>query len=252
MADCCKRDSIKIGMRVRIVEKKNYQNGQMTEGVVERILTDSSEHPHGIMVQLTRGAIGRVRQIIDENNSVNAALAHDNISTGQKLIDILNNGENHKVEFKSTFRFDIKKFLATGIRDRSRDAEKSISKTVAAFMNADGGILLIGVDDNANVIGIENDLDILDRKSTDMLRLQIKNSLDSYLRNKIIYEHFSLDFLPHGDQKICIIRVTPSPEPVFVNDGGKQECYVRVDNESKPFLYDEFHKYWNRRNSKLL
>jgi uncharacterized repeat protein (TIGR03833 family) len=59
-----KRREINAGMRVRIVEKKNQKEGITTDGVVARILTKSPEHPHGIKVQLSNGAVGRVREII--------------------------------------------------------------------------------------------------------------------------------------------------------------------------------------------
>ena len=53
-------------MRVRIVEKQNQKSGKLTEGNVNRILTNSSHHPHGIKVQLKDGTIGRVKEILDD------------------------------------------------------------------------------------------------------------------------------------------------------------------------------------------
>jgi uncharacterized repeat protein (TIGR03833 family) len=61
-----KRGDIKIGMRVQIVEKQNQRTGKLTEGVVFRILTSSSTHPHGIKVMLEGGVVGRVQNIIVE------------------------------------------------------------------------------------------------------------------------------------------------------------------------------------------
>jgi uncharacterized repeat protein (TIGR03833 family) len=61
-----KRSDIKIGMRVQIVEKQNQRTGKLTEGVVFRILTSSSTHPHGIKVMLEGGVVGRVQNIIVE------------------------------------------------------------------------------------------------------------------------------------------------------------------------------------------
>ncbi len=60
----CKRRDINSGMHVRIVEKKNQKEGITTDGIVARILTNSSEHSHGIKVQLSNGAVGRVKEII--------------------------------------------------------------------------------------------------------------------------------------------------------------------------------------------
>ncbi len=58
------RSQIRPGMRVQIVEKQNQRSGQLTEGVVARILTNSPTHPHGIKVMLTNGKVGRVQAIV--------------------------------------------------------------------------------------------------------------------------------------------------------------------------------------------
>ncbi len=60
------RKNIQIGDEVEIVEKHNQRSGELTEGFVERILTKSSFHPHGIKVRLETGEVGRVKKIIDE------------------------------------------------------------------------------------------------------------------------------------------------------------------------------------------
>jgi uncharacterized repeat protein (TIGR03833 family) len=51
-------------MKVRIVEKQNQRTGQLTEGVVSKLLTKSSHHPHGIKVMLENGVVGRVKEIV--------------------------------------------------------------------------------------------------------------------------------------------------------------------------------------------
>jgi uncharacterized repeat protein (TIGR03833 family) len=65
MPDGNKRNNIRPGQRVRVVEKQNQKTGKLTEGNVERILTGSSDHPHGIKVQLKGGIVGRVKEILD-------------------------------------------------------------------------------------------------------------------------------------------------------------------------------------------
>ena len=61
------RSNIKNGLLVAVVEKHNQRSGQLTEGRVKDILTNSSTHPHGIKVRLTSGKIGRVAKILDDN-----------------------------------------------------------------------------------------------------------------------------------------------------------------------------------------
>ncbi|HPF51772.1 MAG TPA: YwbE family protein [Draconibacterium sp.] len=60
------RKNIKPGMLVEIVLKKDQQSGELTEGVVKKILTNSAVHPHGIKVMLEDGQVGRVKNILEE------------------------------------------------------------------------------------------------------------------------------------------------------------------------------------------
>lgn len=61
-----KRKDIEVGLEVEIVQKQDQRSGDLTEGVVKRILTKSPNHPHGIKVQLETGEVGRVKNILDE------------------------------------------------------------------------------------------------------------------------------------------------------------------------------------------
>lgn len=58
------RSNIKIGMTVRVVQKQDQRTGKLTEGVVMRLLTNSSNHPRGIKVMLEGGIVGRVQEIV--------------------------------------------------------------------------------------------------------------------------------------------------------------------------------------------
>ena len=59
------RSNIKEGMKVAIVLKKDQRSGELTEGLVQNILTKSASHPHGIKVRLISGEIGRVKKIFE-------------------------------------------------------------------------------------------------------------------------------------------------------------------------------------------
>ena len=60
------RESIKPGIRVAVVLKKDQKTEKLTEGIVKRLLTKSASHPHGIKVELESGEVGRVKKIISE------------------------------------------------------------------------------------------------------------------------------------------------------------------------------------------
>ena len=59
------RKNIHIGDEVEIVQKHHQRTGELTDGIVKRILTKSSNHPHGIKVILETGEVGRVKNILD-------------------------------------------------------------------------------------------------------------------------------------------------------------------------------------------
>lgn len=63
--DGSKRENIKMGARVSIVEKQNQRSGELTDGIVKDILTKSTNHTHGIKVRLEDGRVGRVKEVLD-------------------------------------------------------------------------------------------------------------------------------------------------------------------------------------------
>ena len=63
-----KRANIRPGMTVRVVQKQHQRTGQLTTGVVARILTKSPTHPHGIKVMLEDGTVGRVKEIVSPDS----------------------------------------------------------------------------------------------------------------------------------------------------------------------------------------
>ncbi len=58
------RENIKPGTRVSVVQKQDQRSGELTEGIVKRVLTNSQVHPHGIKVMLENGVVGRVKEIL--------------------------------------------------------------------------------------------------------------------------------------------------------------------------------------------
>ena len=59
-----RRKNIQIGKTVEVVQKHHQRSGELTLGIVKRILTNSSNHPHGIKVQLENGEVGRVKWVL--------------------------------------------------------------------------------------------------------------------------------------------------------------------------------------------
>ena len=65
MMDGKQRKNIQIGIEVEVIQKQHQRSGELTDGIVKRILTKSPNHPHGIKVMLETGEVGRVKNIIE-------------------------------------------------------------------------------------------------------------------------------------------------------------------------------------------
>ena len=89
----------------------------------------------------------------------------------ESLTEIVAQDENRFLEFKSSLRWDYRQEKPNPI------LEDVILKTVAAFGNSDGGILLIGVDDNKNILGLQNDYNTLKKKDSDYFEIHLRKSI---------------------------------------------------------------------------
>ena len=63
--DATVRNNIKIGSKVLVVQKQDQRTGKLTEGNVQRLLTNSANHPRGVKVMLEGGIVGRVQKFLD-------------------------------------------------------------------------------------------------------------------------------------------------------------------------------------------
>lgn len=61
-----KRSDVRVGQFVEIVMKQDQASGELTDGLIKRILTKSKLHPHGIKVMLDTGEVGRVKNIVED------------------------------------------------------------------------------------------------------------------------------------------------------------------------------------------
>lgn len=139
-----------------------------------------------------------------------------------KIFHLANQKESKKLEFKSSFTYDVKE-------DRKNTAlKKECTKTVASFLNSQGGTLLVGVDDDGNILGLAKDLSY-SKNSDDKFVLNfkeaVKNSLGVSVSNNVDWSLEDVD----GRKKVLIVEVTPSPFPCWHNDN---EFFVRNNASS--------------------
>jgi uncharacterized membrane protein YeaQ/YmgE (transglycosylase-associated protein family) len=148
-------------------------------------------------------------------------------------------GESHTVEFKQTARWNV--------HTESRDTkiELVIAKAVAGFLNADGGTLLIGVDDDGKAVGIDEDLGLMKSPDLDRYQLWLADHLERCL-GKTALRGVAVSFENVDGQEVCRLDVEPSPDPVFLDEpGGSREAdmYVRMGNSTRKLLTDEAFEY---------
>lgn len=149
--------------------------------------------------------------------------------------ELLRAGESQTVEFKSAARFNHH----TGERD-SR-LELTIARTVAGFANAEGGTLLIGVDDDGAVLGLGHDLQLIKGGDIDRFELWLHDLLGRCLGRPAL-RNVRVDFDRWEDQRVCRIDVRPADEPIFLHPhtGEKHaQFHVRIGNSTRQLHADE-------------
>ena len=157
------------------------------------------------------------------------------------LADLLSVGESQTVEFKSTARWNVR----AGRHDKKM--EHGITKTVCGFLNAEGGILLIGVDDEANVVGLADDLRTLGKKDNrDAYELFLRQHLDNTLSVPTA-GIVNISFEQVGQADVCAVSVAASGKPVFSRPSEKgrvpTEFWVRTGNATKQLYGDDMLDY---------
>ena len=148
---------------------------------------------------------------------------------------LISAGENHQVEFKSTARWNVH------TEQRDSKIELVIAKTIAGFLNADGGTLLVGVADDGSPVGLDADLSLMKSPDLDRYELWLTDHLERCL-GKPAVANVTVTFELIGDSQVCRADVEASPTPVFLDEpGGNREAdmYVRMGNSTRKLLTDE-------------
>lgn len=139
----------------------------------------------------------------------------------KSLESLIQSGENDNLEFKSSFRYDYK------LEKVNKALEAVIIKTLAGFMNARGGTLLIGVDDSGQILGLEADYNSLARKDNDgftqLLMTSIANKMGTPACRLV-----RILFHQKEDKEVCRVIVLPSTIPIYVMEENQTHFYIRT------------------------
>lgn len=152
------------------------------------------------------------------------------------VIDLIKNGETDSVEFKSSLIWDFK-----NKQPNKKLMGMIVSKTISSFMNSDGGMVLIGVGDKKNILGLDKDFAQLEG-GHDGFELHLTNTINAYL-GKISRALVNIKFEKVEEKDIAIVQVKKSPRPVYLKHEGKEEFFIRSGNSCQPLDISEANLY---------
>ena len=159
------------------------------------------------------------------------------IAAKVNVLDLLDKDEHENLEFKSTFRLDTRQ------NNVNKILEKSVMKTIAAFLNSRGGHLVIGVDDNKTVVGLASDYNSLVRKDAD----GFENHFTQIFHNMLgaeFRQFVKLNWSQVNGKECCVVSVAPSRKPAYLkNDNSNEEFYIRTGNGTTSLKLSEASAY---------
>jgi len=151
--------------------------------------------------------------------------------------ELVDNDEDYAVEFKSTARWDLRENQA------SKAMEDAIVKTVAGFLNSDGGTLVIGIGPDREVVGLTHDYARVKPTNGD----GFVNWLTTHLINALGHTPVTRTrarITIHEGHEICRIDVAGSPSPVRARTSKAEDVfYVRMNNSTRALPDDEASAY---------
>jgi hypothetical protein len=160
--------------------------------------------------------------------------------------DMIAEGESGEMEFKSTLRWDIKEGVI------NKKLEEVIAKTVAAFANSQGGTLLIGVEDDGTVLGLEHDFASLGDGGRDKFELHLRNLLNQQFGTEFVTSKVQIRFHGIEEKEVCQVEVSLAKEPIILkvkdkNGQSVEKFYARSGNSSQEIPLSEMNAYVKER-----
>jgi hypothetical protein len=144
----------------------------------------------------------------------------------KSLSALIKRGEDESLEFKSSFRYDYRQ------QKVNKALERVVVKTIAGFMNTQGGSLLIGVADDGSIVGLESDYQTLSRKDRD----GYTQSLISTVADKLgtpACRLLRILFHQQDGKDVCRVIVLPTPVPVYAKEDNQSRFYIRTGSGTR-------------------
>jgi hypothetical protein len=227
--------------RDNTVSSIDYVSGQIREllkgNIPDSSLIQFSAEIGALLGLLTTGIYSSLHKRLQQIEQLKMELNKD-------MASIILRGEGPLLEFKSSFRWDLEQTRV------NRQLEGVVLKSLAGFFNSNqGGTLLIGVADDGQIIGLENDYRTLKKPNQDGFEQTIMTAIAANLGADLC-SHVSVLFHVMDDKDICRLIVSPAARPVFLNQGNNPKLYVRTGGATRDLNIQEALEFaplrWNR------
>ena len=154
----------------------------------------------------------------------------------QSVAELLAGGEGQYVEFKSSLMWDYRRQIV------NKALYEPVMKNVVGFLNAAGGSVIIGVDDDGEVLGLDPDYQAIKKPDSDGFE-----NVFNMAFNKMIgveYRRFvDVTFPRLEGQEICVVSVRPATQPAYLQARGNETFYLRAGNASQPLTVSQAARY---------
>ena len=242
-------------MRVKGVRR----SGKEKDGLVTQILDENNYNEKGIEVEIDDYCIVNVTDAFEDSLEKTSV---------KKIRDLIEKHETETFEMKASFKYDLELSQRLGKPVESPVLKRKIVEEAVSFMNCDGGTICIGVDNNKNIVGLENDYKLLSNYEegvdedllADKLSSEIKQTISDYIKDDLVFTLFKTETIPIDGKKICLVNVKKSSKPMFVkmkvqcridNKDTKEDiwkCWIRSDKGIREINFESFLDFWMDRD----
>jgi len=177
-------------------------------------------------------------------------VGEDNLRLGEEKVDELaqtiGKGESAYVEFKPAIWYNYDRVMYDPDYKIKKEEEvfDNIIRTVAGFLNAEGGTLFIGVSDDGNAYGIETDRKLTGRKDWDGLENELNQMISSAVTKEIAATKVKISLPIFQGKTIARLDVTKANRAVFMkNPRHENNFYVRIGNATNTLSIESAYNY---------
>lgn len=211
-----------LSIQSKIVE--TYKRFSLLEEQVTILRSEISLNPESLSV------LSKVDSILEITES---------LTEGDKIKSLVLQGESKSLEFKQTFELCLRQ------KTKQRYVEDSCLKTIVGFLNSDGGILLIGVEDSGMIPGIDDERTMFHKDSNDKYLLYLKDKIKKRIGTPF-FRYIDTTTVEVDGKTVIEVICKPSDEEVFLDE---KEFYIRTSPSTDKLEGKELSSYLKKRFS---